>query len=85
MKHTSHATRANERRGRSLGRPSYSELDDEHNRREERRKAEQGSVLLLHRTALNVPPPFTDIAQRAASGQASRRDHAHRPNHRTAD
>ena len=47
MKHTSHANRANERRGRSLGRPSYSELDDEHNRREERRKAEQGSVLLL--------------------------------------
>jgi hypothetical protein len=47
MRHISHPNRANEQRGRSMGSQPYSELQDDHQLREERRKAEQGSVRLL--------------------------------------
>ena len=46
MRHISLPNQANEQRGR-MGSQPYSELQDDHQLREERRKAEQGSVLLL--------------------------------------
>jgi hypothetical protein len=66
MRHISHPNRANEQRGRSTGSQPYSELQDDHQLREERRKAEQDSVLLLQALVdAHVPNGRPDLPPRA--------------------